>query len=58
MIDCMIGVAVKALCNLFSCKADAGTWISRTRGSGFGELGSAGKLKWKEEKNGKNWIRK
>lgn len=44
IIDWMIGVSVKALWSLFSCKADAGTWISKTRGSEFGELGNAGNL--------------
>lgn len=44
IIDCMIGVAVNAPCNLFSCNADAGTWISKTLGSEFGELAKAGNL--------------
>lgn len=61
MIDWMIGVAVNALWSLFSCKADAGTCISKTRGSGFVELGSAGNLRSKKERENRllsspNWM--
>lgn len=28
------------------CNADAGTWISKTRGSAFGVFGKAGKVIW------------
>lgn len=45
IMDVIIG-PVSTWCSWFSCRAEAGTWMVRTRGSEFGTPGCGGNVIW------------